>query len=66
MPDAWARLLQSANISKSEQKKNPQAVLDVLNYFDTSSKEPPDEKFMLNVNASGKSSFIYKISVPTY
>ncbi|BFZ00516.1 hypothetical protein BsWGS_03555 [Bradybaena similaris] len=62
MPDAWARLLQSANISKSEQKKNPQAVLDVLNYFDTSSKEPPDEKFMLNVNASGGSSDKYNIS----
>ncbi|CAG5127778.1 unnamed protein product [Candidula unifasciata] len=52
MPESWARLLQSANISKSEQKKNPQAVLDVLNYYDTSSKERQDEKFMLNVNSS--------------
>uniref|UniRef100_A0A0B6ZG63 non-specific serine/threonine protein kinase n=1 Tax=Arion vulgaris TaxID=1028688 RepID=A0A0B6ZG63_9EUPU len=52
MPESWAKLLQTANISKSEQKKNPQAVLDVLNYYDTSSKERQDEKFMLNVNSS--------------
>ncbi|KAH9490254.1 Serine/threonine-protein kinase PAK 2 [Bulinus truncatus] len=56
MPESWAKLLQSANISKSEQKKNPQAVLDVLNYYDTSSKERQDEKFMLNVNSSSASS----------
>ncbi|CAL1532718.1 unnamed protein product [Lymnaea stagnalis] len=54
MPESWAKLLQNANISKSEQKKNPQAVLDVLNYYDTSSKERQDEKFMLNVNSSSK------------
>ncbi|XP_012934794.2 serine/threonine-protein kinase PAK 2 [Aplysia californica] len=56
MPESWAKLLQSANISKSEQKKNPQAVLDVLNYYDTSSKERQDEKFMLNVNSGSASS----------
>uniref|UniRef100_A0AAX7VHK7 non-specific serine/threonine protein kinase n=1 Tax=Astatotilapia calliptera TaxID=8154 RepID=A0AAX7VHK7_ASTCA len=28
MPEQWARLLQTSNISKSEQKQNPQAVLD--------------------------------------
>lgn len=56
MPESWAKLLQNANISKSEQKKNPQAVLDVLNYYDTSSKERQDEKFMLNVNSSSASS----------
>ncbi|KAK0061087.1 serine/threonine-protein kinase PAK 1 [Biomphalaria pfeifferi] len=56
MPESWAKLLQSANISKLEQKKNPQAVLDVLNYYDTSSKERQDEKFMLNVNSSSASS----------
>lgn len=39
MPEAWARLLMSSNISKQEQKKNPQAVLDVLNWYDNSSKE---------------------------
>uniref|UniRef100_A0AAR2II19 non-specific serine/threonine protein kinase n=1 Tax=Pygocentrus nattereri TaxID=42514 RepID=A0AAR2II19_PYGNA len=39
MPEQWARLLQTSNITKSEQKKNPQAVLDVLKFYD--SKETP-------------------------
>ncbi|XP_067014320.1 serine/threonine-protein kinase Pak [Anabrus simplex] len=46
MPEAWARLLMSSNISKQEQKKNPQAVLDVLNWFDNSSKETKGSKYM--------------------
>jgi len=46
MPESWARLLQNSNISKSEQKKNPQAVLDVLNYYDSSSKQNQESKFM--------------------
>lgn len=46
MPEAWARLLMSSNISKQEQKSNPQAVLDVLNWYDASSKELPSSKFM--------------------
>ncbi|CAL8269896.1 unnamed protein product [Arctogadus glacialis] len=35
MPEQWARLLQTSNITKSEQKKNPQAVLDVLVFFES-------------------------------
>ncbi|CAG0896041.1 unnamed protein product [Darwinula stevensoni] len=46
MPEEWMRLLQSSNISKQEQKKNPQAVLDVLNYYDSSTKHPPPTKYM--------------------
>lgn len=46
MPEAWARLLMNSNISKQEQKKNPQAVLDVLNWFDNSSKQRPNSKYM--------------------
>ncbi|KAJ1523575.1 hypothetical protein ONE63_001422 [Megalurothrips usitatus] len=46
MPEAWARLLVNSNISKQEQKKNPQAVLDVLNWFDHSSKEVKGSKYM--------------------
>lgn len=34
MPEAWARLLHTSNITQAEQKKNPQAVLDVLNFYD--------------------------------
>ena len=46
MPEAWARLLISSNISREMQLKNPQAVLDVLNYYETSAKQPPQDKFM--------------------
>ncbi|EEB14596.1 serine/threonine-protein kinase PAK, putative [Pediculus humanus corporis] len=46
MPEQWAELLMSSNISKQEQKKNPQAVLDVLNWYDNSTKESKSSKFM--------------------
>ncbi|XP_012689703.2 serine/threonine-protein kinase PAK 2a [Clupea harengus] len=35
MPEQWARLLQTSNITKSEQKQNPQVVLDVLKFYDS-------------------------------
>lgn len=50
MPQAWAQLLQSSNITKQEQKKNPQAVLDVLKWYDISTKEGKETKFMETVN----------------
>ncbi|XP_070539334.1 serine/threonine-protein kinase PAK 2-like [Ptychodera flava] len=45
MPEQWARLLMSSNISKTEQQKNPQAVLDVLKFYDSSNSKQ-DEKYM--------------------
>lgn len=33
MPVAWERLLQQSQISKQEQQKNPQAVLNALKYY---------------------------------
>lgn len=54
MPEAWARLLMKSNISKQEQKKNPQAVLDVLNWFDNSSKEMESSKYMTTTKMIGK------------
>lgn len=52
MPEAWARLLMSSNISKQEQKNNPQAVLDVLKWFDNTSKQGPDSKYMTNATTT--------------
>lgn len=46
MPQAWAQLLQASNISKQEQKKNPQAVLDVLKWYDISSQSGHGTKYM--------------------
>ncbi|XP_075054698.1 serine/threonine-protein kinase PAK 1 isoform X2 [Mixophyes fleayi] len=39
MPEQWARLLQTSNITKSEQKKNPQAVLDVLEFYNSKNSQ---------------------------
>uniref|UniRef100_A0A671VBF1 non-specific serine/threonine protein kinase n=1 Tax=Sparus aurata TaxID=8175 RepID=A0A671VBF1_SPAAU len=50
MPEQWARLLQTSNISKSEQKQNPQAVLDILKFYDSTSGK---QKY-LSLSASGK------------
>ena len=51
MPESWAKLLSQSNISVWEQKKNPQAVLDVLNYYDATNKEQhePKPKYMTNI-----------------
>ncbi|XP_073256496.1 serine/threonine-protein kinase PAK 2-like isoform X2 [Porites lutea] len=47
MPEAWARLLHTSNITQAEQKKNPQAVLDVLNFYEGNiNKEETTSKFM--------------------
>ncbi|XP_041119763.1 serine/threonine-protein kinase PAK 2b [Polyodon spathula] len=54
MPEQWARLLQTSNITKSEQKKNPQAVLDVLKFYDSS--ENAKQKY-LSFSASDKDVF---------
>ncbi|XP_071999509.1 serine/threonine-protein kinase PAK 2 [Engystomops pustulosus] len=51
MPEQWARLLQTSNITKLEQKKNPQAVLDVLKFYD--SKDTAKQKY-LSFSASDK------------
>lgn len=56
MPESWAKLLSQSNISKMEQKKNPQAVLDVLNYYDATNKEQqePKMKYMTNIKPPSK------------
>lgn len=52
MPDEWQRLLLSSNISKQEQKNNPQAVLDVLNFYDSNNKQRPNSKYMVNAQTT--------------
>ena len=61
MPESWAKLLSQSNISKSEQKKNPQAVLDVLKYYDTSTKEKEGSKlkYMTNIKPPSKYILLY-------
>lgn len=46
MPENWARLLKEADISKSEQENNPEAVLNVLKWFERSNNHHKEIKFM--------------------
>lgn len=46
MPESWAKLLREADISQSEQKKNPEAVLNVLKWFENSNTRNKEVKFM--------------------
>ena len=56
MPEQWARLLQTSNITKLEQKKNPQAVLDVLKFYDSNTVK---QKY-LSFTPAGKTSDLVK------
>lgn len=60
MPEQWAKLLMSSNISKQEQKKNPQAVLDVLNWYDHSTKENKGSKYMTTTKMCGKFYYFFE------
>uniref|UniRef100_A0A671LMA0 non-specific serine/threonine protein kinase n=1 Tax=Sinocyclocheilus anshuiensis TaxID=1608454 RepID=A0A671LMA0_9TELE len=55
MPEQWARLLQTSNITKLEQKKNPQAVLDVLKFYD--SKETNNSQKYMSFTDKGADSY---------
>lgn len=68
MPEQWARLLMTSNISKQEQKKNPQAVLDVLNWFDNSSKQRPNSKYMTHGmhTATHSGDFLFYVLLVTF
>uniref|UniRef100_A0A452VE88 non-specific serine/threonine protein kinase n=1 Tax=Ursus maritimus TaxID=29073 RepID=A0A452VE88_URSMA len=52
IPEQWARLLQTSNITKLEQKKNPQAVLDVLKFYD--SKETVNNQKYMSFTSGAK------------
>ncbi|VDM31059.1 unnamed protein product [Hydatigera taeniaeformis] len=54
MPLPWVQLLKSSNIPSSEQAKNPDLMLDVLQCYDESAK--PKEKYMTNFSGITSSS----------
>ncbi|XP_039270762.1 serine/threonine-protein kinase PAK 2-like [Styela clava] len=64
MPEQWSRLLKTSNISKTEQKKNPQLVLKVLQFYDmTEKKKGGGNKYMkMTKNSSFESSAVLKSS----
>ncbi|XP_069468712.1 serine/threonine-protein kinase PAK 3 isoform X4 [Ambystoma mexicanum] len=62
IPEQWARLLQTSNITKLEQKKNPQAVLDVLKFYD--SKETVNNQKYMSFTSGDKSAHGYIAAHP--
>ncbi|MEE6497071.1 hypothetical protein FKM82_002580 [Ascaphus truei] len=62
IPEQWARLLQTSNITKLEQKKNPQAVLDVLKFYD--SKETVNNQKYMSFTSGDKSVHGYMAAHP--
>uniref|UniRef100_A0A8C4DNL4 non-specific serine/threonine protein kinase n=1 Tax=Dicentrarchus labrax TaxID=13489 RepID=A0A8C4DNL4_DICLA len=63
IPEQWARLLQTSNITKLEQKKNPQAVLDVLKFYD--SKETVNNQKYMSFTSGDKSAHGYIAAAKT-
>uniref|UniRef100_A0A8C4EDY9 non-specific serine/threonine protein kinase n=1 Tax=Dicentrarchus labrax TaxID=13489 RepID=A0A8C4EDY9_DICLA len=59
MPEQWARLLQTSNITKLEQKKNPQAVLDVLKFYDSKETTNSQKYMSFTGTHTHNSLFIY-------
>jgi len=55
MPLQWARLLQNSNITRTEQQKNPQTLLKVLEFYDNGNYEPKGEKYMQKLVAQPSS-----------
>ncbi|KAI0983963.1 hypothetical protein GJ496_011340 [Pomphorhynchus laevis] len=51
MPEAWISLLKSSKITAQEQKLNPQAVIDALDFYQARQQITNDSKFMYS---SGK------------
>jgi tRNA A-37 threonylcarbamoyl transferase component Bud32 len=56
MPEQWQKLLVMSNISREMQLKNPQAVLDVLNYYEHTTHKAQHDKFMTQTPSMGEPS----------
>lgn len=56
LPDEWERLLTSSGISKKEQQQNPQAVMDIVKFYqDVTEANGEDKVFKtFHVGSSGK------------
>ena len=53
MPSLWMTLLQSSKITKQEQKQNPQAVIDALDFYQHAAQKR-ESKFMYSSYKSNK------------
>jgi len=56
MPELWSSLLQHSKITKQEQKQNPQAVIDALDFYQHAAHKR-ESKFMYSTCKSKSSIF---------
>lgn len=54
LPEEWEKLLTSSGISKIEQEKNPQAVMDIVAFYQDQAKNPEDKVFKKFNNSNAK------------
>lgn len=64
MPESWAKLLQLSTITKSEQKQNPQAVIDVLSWFQQKDKQESKYMTVSKCDATPRPSCVVEKSSP--
>lgn len=58
MPKNWYLMLKNSNISVTEQKKNPQAVIEVLKWYESKDK---DKGFKYMTMGESRLVFVYSI-----
>ncbi|OLY79265.1 Serine/threonine-protein kinase CLA4 [Smittium mucronatum] len=54
LPDQWSRLLQTSNITQQDYVQNPQAVLDVLEFYTKNNEEQDDIQLPMLQNNNNK------------
>lgn len=64
MPSLWTTLLQSSKITKQEQKQNPQAVIDALDFYQHAAQKR-ESKFMYSSYKSEQRPFIARGENPS-
>ena len=58
MPEIWSSLLQNSKITKQEQKQNPQAVIDALDFYQHAAQKR-ESKFMYSSYKSNRLIFFF-------
>ena len=59
MPELWSSLLHHSNITKQEQKQNPQAVIDALDFYQHAAHKR-ESKFMYSSCKSTHFYYLFK------
>ncbi|AOA64264.1 signal transducing kinase of the PAK family [Komagataella phaffii CBS 7435] len=56
LPESWQRVLSDSGISKTEQQSNPQAVMDIVNFYKNNMNTEEDRFMQFNIDQASKHS----------